>query len=146
MTRSAGRLRCSRDCFLVPFLVCKPFQFYPIAKVNNACRDVHRLTDKWTKKTYDFTRRHTYDRGVQNLKQFHTTAHDLKDSIISSLSDVYTSLRNKLSFSVSDVKQKVTDAVETTAENAKGYCDAGLQKMNSLLEELKHEREKYLGA
>ena len=65
---------------------------------------------------------------------------------MSSLNDIYASLKRRLTISVGDVKQKVSDAVETTAENAKGYCDAGLQKMHSLLEELKHEREKYLGA
>lgn len=107
---------------------------------------MHRFTNKWTKKTYDVMRRHTYDRGVENLKRFHTTSHDLKDSVLSSLSDIYSSLKRRLTISVGDVKQKVADVVETTSENAKGYCDAGLQKMNSLLKELKDEREKYLGA
>jgi len=132
--------------YTLPVLVCKPFQYYPITKVNNACRDVHRFTNRWTKKTYDVMRRHTYDRGVENLKRFHTTSHDLKDSVLSSLSDVYSSLKRRLTNSVGDVKQKAADVVETTSEKAKGYCDAGLQKMNSLLEELKNEREKYLGS
>lgn len=132
--------------YTLPFLVCKPFQYYPVAKVNNACRDVHRFTKTWTKKTYDFTRRHTYDRGVENLKKVHISVHDLKDSVTSSLTDMYSSLKRRLTISIGGVKQKVSDAVETTTENAKGYCDAGLQKMHSLLEELKHEREKYLGA
>lgn len=132
--------------YTLPFFACKPFQYYPIAKVNDVCRGVHRYTNSLTKKTYDFTRRHTYERGLRNLKQAYGSAHDLKDSIRSSLTDIYYSLRSSLSSSVGDVKQKVADAVESTTENAKGYCDAGVQKMNSLLEELKHEREKYLGA
>ena len=41
------------------------------------------------------------------------------------------------------LKNRVNDAVETTAENAKEYYDAGIQKVNNaLVEELKHEREK----
>ena len=130
----------------MPHLVCKPFQYYPIAQVNNACRAVNRHTQDLTKKAYDFTRRHTYERGIRNLKEAYVTFTDLKDSIWSSLRDILYSARKSLPDTVSDVKQRVADVVESTTENAKEYCDAGVQKMSKLMEELKHEREKYLGA
>jgi SUN domain-containing protein 1/2 len=131
--------------YALPHLGCKPFErFYP-AKVNAVCRDLHQFTNNLTKNAYDFGRRHTYERGVRNLKQFHSSFTDLKDSILNSLSDVYYSAKNSLRGSVGGVKDRVSDVVETTAENAKEYYDAGIQKVNSLIEELKHEREKILG-
>jgi len=109
-------------------------------------RDLDQFTTNLTKNAYDFGRRHTYERGVRNLKQFHSSFTDLKDSILNSLNDVYYSAKNSLRGSVGGVKDRVSDVVETTAENAKEYYDAGIQKVNSLIEELKHEREKILGA
>ncbi len=127
-------------------MACKPFERFHHAKVNAVCKDVNHLTTDLTKKGYDFTRRHTYERGVRNLKQFYGSFNDIKDSVLNSLSDVYSTTKNSLGGSVGDVKNRVTDAVETTAENAKEYYDAGIKKVNHLIEELKTEREKILGA
>lgn len=130
----------------VPRLGCKPFARYHHPKVNEMCRDVHKFTDDVTSKTYDFTRRHTFDRGVRNLKQFYGTVNDIRTSVGNSLNDVYYTLKRSLRGSVGDVKNRVVDVVETTAENAKEYYDAGIQKVHHLIEELKQEREKILGA
>ena len=135
---------CSR--FLVPPLVCKPFQHILHPKVNQICRDTHRYTKDVSDNAYDFTRRHTYERGVRNLKQVYNSAQDVKNSVLNSLNDVYYSLKRSLRGSVGGVKSRVADVVETTAENAKEYYDAGIQKVNNLIEELKQEREKILGA
>ncbi|UJR37117.1 hypothetical protein I4U23_029821 [Adineta vaga] len=132
--------------FTIPPFACKPLKHLLHPKVNDACRDVQHLTKDLSGSTYDFTRRHTYDRGVRNLKQVYGSAQDLKNSVLNSLNDVYYSLKQTLRGSVGGVKNRVTDAVETTAENAKEYYDAGIQKVNHLIEELKQEREKILGA
>ena len=113
--------------------------------MNGVCRDVYHYANNFTRAAYDFTRRHTYERSIRNLKQFYRSARDMKGSICSSLEDVFYSIRGSLSGSMDGVKQRVSEVVESTAEGAKEYCDVGLQKMNKLIDELKHEREKYLG-
>jgi predicted RecB family nuclease len=127
-------------------LVCKPFQRFHHAKVNDACRNVDHLRTDFTDNSYSFLRRHTYDRGLRNLKQFYGSANDIKDSLLNSFNDVYYSAKSSLRGSVGGVKSRVADVVETTSENAKEYYDAGIQKVHSLIEELKQEREKILGA
>ncbi|CAF0915740.1 unnamed protein product [Rotaria sordida] len=132
--------------YALPYLVCKPFEHNRDSNVNHMCRNLNDYTTNLTGNTYDFTRRHTFDRGTRNLKQVYNSAHDIKDSIFNSLNDVYYSIKKSLKGSVYDVKDRVADVVETTADNAKEYYDAGIKKVNHLIEELKHEREKILGA
>ena len=69
----------------------------------------------------------------------------MKDSLLNSLDDVYFNLKKSWRRTVGEVKNRVSNVVGSTKENAKEYCDAGLQKMNNLVEEVKREREKYLG-
>lgn len=132
--------------YLVPNLACKPFTRFHHPKVNEVCRNLDHLSSDIASKTYNFTRRHTYERGIRNFKQFYRSFNDIKDSVSNSLKDVYYSTRQTLRGSVGDVKNRVADVVETTTENAKEYYDAGIQKVNNLIEELKAEREKILGA
>ncbi len=124
---------------------CKPFERFHHAKVNEICENVHHLTNNLTKNGYNFVRRHTYERGLRNLKQVHASYSDIKDSLLNSLSDVYYSTKSSLLGGMGGVKDRFSGVVETTAENAKEYYDAGIQKVNSLIEELKQEREKILG-
>lgn len=131
---------------LVPNLACKPFQRFHHAKVNQACRNLHDFSSDLTSNVYDFTRRHTYERGLRNFKQVYRSSNDIKDSILSSLKDAYYSTKNTLTGSVGGVKDRVSGVVETTAENAKDYYDAGIQKVHQIIDELKQEREKLLGA
>ena len=49
-------------------------------------------------------------------------------------------MKNKLLGSFRSVKNRVVGVVETTTDNAKEYYEAGLQKVNKLIEELKQER------
>ena len=135
--------------FLVPNLAgfaCKPLGRFIHPKVKDVCHDVQHFTSDLGHKSYNFTRRHTFDRGLRNIKQVYGSANDIKNSVLSSLSDLYYSTKGSLSGSVGDVRHRVSDAVETTAENAKEYYDAGIKKVNHLIEELKQEREKLLGA
>ncbi|CAF0883105.1 unnamed protein product [Adineta steineri] len=131
--------------YTLPFLACKPFERFHHPKVVDVCRDVHDYTQNLTKNTYKFARGHTYERGLRNLKQVYRSAQDVKDSVLNSLNDVYYTGKRALRGSVGGVKNRVSDAVETTAENAKEYYDAGIQKVHNLIEELKQEREKILG-
>ena len=115
------------------------------AKVTEVCRDAHRFSTDFTKKISDFTRRHTYERGLRNFKQVHGSFTDLKNSISSSLGDVYYTAKSFLRGGVGDAKDRFSGVIETTAENAKEYYDAGIQKVHHLIDELKNEREKILG-
>lgn len=123
-------------------MVCKPFEKHLPAKVNTICRDVQN----YQRNTKDFVRRHTYDRGVRNVKRLYNSMTDIKNSVWGSLNDMYSSIRNRLKNSVLGVRSRVADVVESTTDNAKEYYDAGIQKVNKLIEELKQEREKVLGA
>jgi len=131
---------------LVPPLACKPFQRFHHAKVNQACHDLDHFSSNLANNTYNFARRHTYERGLRNFKQVYGSFNDIKDSVLNSLSDVYYSAKQSIGGSFGGVKNRVSGVVETTAENAKEYYDAGIQKVNNLIEELKQEREKILGA
>jgi hypothetical protein len=126
-------------------LGCKPFERFHHAKVNEICGNVHNFTNDFTKNTYNFIRRHTYERGLRNLKQAHGSYSDIKDSLLNSLSGLYQSAKSSIRGGVGGVKNRFSGVVETTAENAKEYYDAGIQKVNNLIEELKQEREKILG-
>jgi ElaB/YqjD/DUF883 family membrane-anchored ribosome-binding protein len=130
---------------LVPYLACKPFQYYPIGQVNQVCRDVRRYTDDMSRKVYHNTRYYTCDRGLLNLKRFYRSSMDLKDSISTSLSDVLSSVRSSLFSSVHSLKDRVEQVVRSTKENAKEYRDAGVHRLHDLIEELERERDKYLG-
>jgi hypothetical protein len=126
-------------------LGCKPLERFQHAKVNQICHDAYGLTTNLTKNAYNFIRRNTYERGLRNLKQVHGSYTDIKDSLLNSLSGAYQSTKNTLLGGMGGVKDRFSGVVETTAENAKEYYDAGIQKVNSLIEELKQEREKVLG-
>ena len=130
---------------LVPQLGCKPLERLQHAKVNQICKDTTGLVTNLTKNTYNFLRRNTYERGLRNIKQVHGSLTDIKDSLLNSLSGAYSSTKNALLGGMGGVRDKFSGVVETTAENAKEYYDAGIQKVNSLIEELKQEREKVLG-
>jgi hypothetical protein len=129
----------------VPYLVCKPFHYYPIPKVNEFCSHIDRSIDDFTKNTYKFTRRHTYELGLRNFKQIHRYGQDMKDSLTISFNNLIHSTKKSVSGSYGTLKQRVNTVVESSKENAREYCDAGLQKLNKLIEDLKQERDKYLG-
>ncbi|CAF0845162.1 unnamed protein product [Didymodactylos carnosus] len=131
--------------YALPWLVCKPFDHYPESTPYALCNGIKNFSLSVTNGTYNFVRHNTYDRISHNIRRGRRSINDLKDSIYSSLEDVYYSVKKSLKTSVVEVKEKVADVYDHTAENAKQYCDAGLQKMNSVIEDLKKEREKFLG-
>lgn len=138
--------------YTLPLLVCKPFEYYPVGKVNAACKDVQRHVDHYTKNVYSFVRRNTYERGIQNAKRLWVTVKDVKESIGDSLSQICSSTTNlfrgisdKVKNSFSHVRQSVVNFIWRTKDNAKGYCDAGIEKVNKILDDIKLEREKYFG-
>lgn len=132
--------------FAVPMLACKPLEQYQNTTVNEMCRKIVYHIKHIPSDAFNFIRRHTYDRGVRNAKRLYRSAADINQSLFSSLNDIYSSFTNSIRGSVRDVKNRVTDAVETTTDNAKEYYEVGLQKINSLIEDLKQEREKFRGA
>lgn len=126
-------------------LGCTPLERFRHAKVNEVCRNAHRVSSDFTNKVYDFTRRNTYERGLRNFKQVYGSFTDLKNSISSSLGDVYYTTKSFLRGGMGGAKDRFSGVIETTAENAKEYYDAGIQKVHHLIDELKNEREKILG-
>ena len=130
----------------MPHLACKPFHHLYPPKINEVCRDVHHFTTDVTNKVHDFTRRHTYERGLRNFRQVYGSFSDLKHSLTSSLGDVYYSTKSFLRGGMGDAKDRFSGVIETTAENAKEYYDAGIQKVHHLIDELKNERKIILGA
>ena len=126
-------------------MACKPLEHYPESKIYQNCRNFQEFANNVTNKSVNFVREQTYNRGVRNLKGFYHTIQDAKDSIFNSLDDVYFNIKKQFHRKVENVKERVTDAVESTKDNAKEYCDAGLQKVNGLIDELKREKEKFLG-
>ncbi|CAF0810243.1 unnamed protein product [Didymodactylos carnosus] len=131
--------------YAVPWLVCRRVEHYPQSLPYALCSGVKNFTSSLTNNTYNFARHNTYDRVKHGIRRGSRTANDLRDSIYSSLEDVYYSGKKLLKTSVGEVKGKVADVYDSTTDNAKQYCDAGLKKMNTVIEDLKKEREKVLG-
>ncbi|CAF5229101.1 unnamed protein product, partial [Rotaria magnacalcarata] len=122
---------------LVPYLACKPFANNRNSKVNAICQNIQHTTD--------FTRFRTYNLGLLKLQKAYRSTIDVKKPVLKSLSNFCSSTKNKLLGSFRGVKNRVVGVVETTTDNAKEYYEAGLQRVNKLIEELKQEREKVVG-
>ena len=131
--------------FLVPHLACRPLEHYPESKIYQECRHFQEYAHNVTNQTVGYLRDHTYDRGVRNLQQVYGSALDVKNSLVDSVDDAYQNMKKSVRRSVDRVENYFTDVVDTTKDNAKEYCDAGLQKVNALVDEVKRERQKILG-
>ncbi|CAM2716297.1 unnamed protein product [Rotaria socialis] len=123
--------------YALPYLACKPFANNRNSKVNTICQNIQHTTD--------FTRFRTYNLGLLKLQKVYRSTINVKNSVLKSLSNFCSSTKNKLLGSFRGVKNRVVGVVETTTDNAKEYYEAGLQKVNKLIEELKQEREKVVG-
>jgi hypothetical protein len=126
-------------------LACKPFEHYPESNLYKNCRNLQEFTNNVTNNSVNYLREQSYNRGFRPLKRLYYSATDLKDTLFSSLDDFYFNLKKTFRRKVGDVKDRVTGAVVSTKDNAKEYCDAGLQKVNDLIEDLKREKAKFLG-
>jgi len=131
--------------YAFPNLACKPFEHYPESKLYQGCRRFQEYANNVTNQSVHFVGDQTYNRGLRTVKSISHTVKDAKDSVFSYIDDIYYNIKKTFHRKVDDVKDRVSDAVVSTKDNAKDYCDAGLQKVNSLVEELKREKEKYLG-
>jgi hypothetical protein len=127
-------------------LACKPFEHYPESKLYQNCRHFQEYTNNVTNNSLKFVQEQTYNRGVGLFKRLYYWTINLKDSLLNYLDDVYFNIKKFFRRKVVDVKDRVSDVVETTKDNAKEYCDAGLKKVNGLVEEFRREKEKYLGS
>jgi len=133
-------------CFLiVPNLACKPFEHYPESKIYQGCRNFQEYANNVTNRSVNFIQEQTYNRGIRNFKDLRSSVYNAKNWLTNSFDDVYYNIKKAFRRKVTDVKERVTDVVGSTKDNAKEYCDTGLQKVNGLIEELKREKEKYLG-
>ncbi|CAF4451776.1 unnamed protein product [Rotaria sp. Silwood2] len=132
--------------YTVPYLACKSLEHYPESKAYQHCRDFQQYKNKQLENSFNKIRENTYIRGSHYLKQFYHFLIGIKDWIVNFLDDVYYAIKKIFRRQVSNVKGHVNNAVETTKENAKEYCDASLQKVNNLIEEFKREKDKYLGS
>lgn len=115
--------------YVFPQSICKPFEHYPESKIYQQCR----LFEEYTKNvTNDCSNRIRQDfsqsfRYVKKCREY--------------LSDKFDDCTQSIKRWFSGVKQPVGEALDT----AKEYCDAGLNKVNQLIEEVKKEREKFPG-
>ena len=127
--------------YVVPQLACRPFEHYPKTKIHQQCRLFKEYRQNLTDQTLHTLRHDTF----RNLNEFYHSTAKWKQMATDKITGFYS--RSSIFFrrSMTDVKDRVSNVVETTAENAKEYCDAGIQKINALIEEVKQEREKYFG-
>ena len=88
----------------------------------------------------------TYNKGGNLVKRFYNYVVHLKDSVFNFLDDIYASVKRAFQRKVKDTKDTVTGTVDSAKQNAKEYCEAGLKKVNELIEDLKKEKAKYFGS
>jgi hypothetical protein len=115
-------------------MLCRPLEHYPESKIYKECRHFQQYAQNKTNESVGYLRDHTFAPGVRNLRQVYGSALDVKSSLFHSLNDVYQSVRSYF-----------TRVVDTTTDTAKEYCDAGLHKVNALVDQVKRERETLLG-
>ena len=107
---------------------------------------MHEYADNVTRQSLHFVEDQTYNRGGRVLQTALTTTKNAKNTVLNKFDDVYYGVKKFFHRKVDNVKESVGEAVETTTDSAKQYCEAGLQKVNNLIEEFKREKEKYLGS
>jgi hypothetical protein len=127
-------------------LACKPFEHYPESKIYQNCRNLQQYANNVTNNSINYLQYQTVNRGGNIVKRFYHYVIYLKDSLFNFLDDIYASITKTFRRKVKDSKDSVNDAVDLAKQNAKEYCDAGLQKVNGLIEDLKREKAKYFGA
>ncbi|CAF1292897.1 unnamed protein product [Rotaria sordida] len=132
--------------YAFPYLACKSFEHYPESKAYEYCQDFQEYRNKQMGNITNFIRENTYNRISYYLKRFYHWLIDIKDWIMNFLDDIYYTIKKTFHRQVNQVKGRVNNVVETTKDNAKEYCDASLQKVQNLMDEFKHEKEKYLGS
>ncbi|CAF1390473.1 unnamed protein product, partial [Adineta ricciae] len=132
--------------YAFPHLACKPFEHYPESKLYQGCRRFQEYADNVTRQSVHFVEDQTYNRGGRVLQTILTTTKNAKNTVLNKFDDVYYGVKKFFHRKVDNVKETVGEAVETTTDSAKQYCEAGLQKVNNLIEEFKREKEKYLGS
>ncbi|CAF0982297.1 unnamed protein product [Rotaria sp. Silwood1] len=132
--------------YIFPYLACKPFEHYPESKVYQYCQDFQEYRDKQLKNSYNKIYEQTYFRGSHYIKKFFNFLIGIKDWIMNFLDDIYYSIKKTYHRQVNKVKDRVDDVVSTTKDNAKEYCDASLEKVKTLVDEFKREKDKLLGS
>ncbi len=122
-------------------MACKPFEHYPESKIYQNCRNLQEYANNVTNKSITYVRDQTVNRGGNIFKRFYHYVIHLKDSLFNFLDDIYASVKKTFRRKVDHGK----DAVDLAKQNAKEYSEAGLKKVNELIEELKREKAKYFG-
>ncbi|UJR09101.1 hypothetical protein I4U23_013348 [Adineta vaga] len=132
--------------YVFPHLACKPFEHYPESKLYQGCRRFQEYANNVTNQSVQFIENQTYKRGTSTLKTVWNKMNNVKDSVLSKIDDGYYNIKKLFHRKIDNVKERVNGAVEVTKDNAKDYCEAGLEKVNRVIEELKREKEKFLGS
>ena len=111
--------------YFFPHTLCKPFEHYPESKIYQQCRTFEDYTRNVSKKVgEDFSHSFRYA--------------DKAKAIVADRYDDFVQLLKRW---FGGVKKPVDNALDS----AKDFCDAGMNKVNQLIEEVKREREKFLG-
>lgn len=130
---------------LVPHLLCKPFEHYPESKIYQNCRTLQQYANNVTNQSVTYLRDHTFSRSVNYFNRAYRWIVNLKNTIFSQLDDIYYGLKRRWQRKVDNSKEVLSETVGSVKENAKEYCEAGIKKANALIEELRREKDRFLG-
>lgn len=140
----------AKDCLvhllvLVPYLLCKPFEHYPESSIYQRCRYANEVVQNTTNQSVTYLRDHTFRRSVNYFNQFYRYLVNLKNTLFSKVDDIYYGIKRRLLRKVDNSKEVLTDTVGSAKDNAKEYCEAGLKKVTGLIEDLKRQKDIFLG-
>ena len=120
-------------------------EHYPESKLYEGCRNLQGFANNVTNQSVTYLRDHTFSRSVNYFNRFYQSILNLKNSFFNKVDDVYYGIKRRLQRKVDNSKEILTDTVGSVKDNTKEYCDAGLKKVTGLIEELKREKDRFLG-
>ena len=92
-----------------------------------------------------YLRDHTFNRSVNYVNRFYRWMINLKNNFFNRLDDIYYGWKRQWQRKVDNSKEVLSETVGSVKDNAKEYCDAGIQKVTVIIEELKREKDRLLG-
>jgi hypothetical protein len=98
-----------------------------------------------TNRTWMSIRHHAFDESTRHVQQAYRSICQLNNVLWISIAHIYGNVKQCVSSTSYLVRDRFTSVMTSTTDNAKEYCDVGLKKMHSLIDEVKREREKFLG-
>lgn len=126
-------------------MACKPFEHYPESKIYQNCRKFQEYANNVTNNSVNYLRQQTFSPGIAIIDRIWQTVKNFKDYVFNKIDDVYVGIRKFLRKQYNNVFGGIKGFFVRTKEGVEGYCDEGVRKAQSLVDDMKSEIAKLRG-